>query len=570
MPGEIRYPRDIVVYERGGQLFRINEIRSQHDPLVCVLYVLYVRLYGTDRCAAAVTQTLSLSLVVILRQLRGKTLAEYGLPVLDVTVDPNDESVGGPYFDPVVLAERVEREEGGLTDYQRVVSAEVLQRLDNCESGVIFLQAPGVCGKTNLETAPGQDGDEEGEEEAKEALVFMLVGVRGHWKAPIGYFLTKGLTAGEQKQLLLLALFLLAERGITVLSVVMDGHGTNVGMFGLLGGSLREDELMEMKTSFRDPTTGKEVFMIVPSRWLQTISRGNLYVPSEWWMEVVEDFNTRFCGVMGSTADVAPGIVKRLVACVLAKAPELDERDVLLQFVNALQRRCKDTLNVQWFQQDGTPASRLPLLRRSALGEGSAGFCCSKGKVAPPFHPPPPPELAELFSANSPLHREFMTNIRRYNCALQLASMGCKEVLQRCNVYIQSLLPAKQMLDALPDQRCHIVMTEQRRPLTQHDSRSNLPACSEVAVLMPNESSIRGVRSSLEAGKKAGRAMGRVVLPASFTGGPRYMIAKPQDCLTYVHEFGGANFFVTMTCDPHWLEIADTIRRVHVKTAYDN
>lgn len=30
------------------------------------------------------------------------------------------------------------------------------------------------------------DGDEEGEEEAKEALVFMLVGVRRHWKAPIG------------------------------------------------------------------------------------------------------------------------------------------------------------------------------------------------------------------------------------------------------------------------------------------------------------------------------------------------------------------------------------------------
>ncbi|KAF0291990.1 hypothetical protein FJT64_009934 [Amphibalanus amphitrite] len=144
------------------------------------------------------------------------------------------------------------------------------------------------------------------------------------------------------------------------------------------------------------------------------------------------------------------------------------------------------------------------------------GSCCSKGKVAPPFHPSPPPELAELFTANSPLHHKFMTNIRRYICAFQLASMGCKkvrqpgwnpnftiqgnvchfigsllpadgaqakfmqiyflddqlaartglfeglnedvlrlleQVLQRCNVYIQSLLPAKQMLDALPDQR---------------------------------------------------------------------------------------------------------------------
>ncbi|KAF0291146.1 DNA transposase THAP9 [Amphibalanus amphitrite] len=121
------------------------------------------------------------------------------------------------------------------------------------------------------------DGDEEGEEEAKEALVFMLVGVREHWKAPIGYFLTKGLTAGEQKQLLLLALFLLAERGITVLSVVMDGHGTNVGMFGLLGGSLREDELMEMKTSFRDPTTGKEVFMMFDACHMLKLIRNMLH-----------------------------------------------------------------------------------------------------------------------------------------------------------------------------------------------------------------------------------------------------------------------------------------------------
>ena len=31
-------------------------------------------------------------------------------------------------------------------------------------------------------------------------------------------------------------------------------------------------------------------------------------------------------------------------------------QDVLLQFVNALQRRSADTLNVQWFQQDGAPA----------------------------------------------------------------------------------------------------------------------------------------------------------------------------------------------------------------------
>ena len=74
--------------------------------------------------------------------------------------------------------------------------------------------------------------------------------------------MTKRRTAEGQKQLLLHALFLLAEREITVLSVVMDGHGTNVGMFGLLGGSFWGDEPMEMKTSFRDPTTGKEVVIM--------------------------------------------------------------------------------------------------------------------------------------------------------------------------------------------------------------------------------------------------------------------------------------------------------------------
>ena len=58
-------------------------------------------------------------------------------------------------------------------------------------------------------------------------LVFMLIGIRGYWKAPFTYFLTKGVHAEGQKQLLLHALTLLAERRISVLTVVMDGHGTN-------------------------------------------------------------------------------------------------------------------------------------------------------------------------------------------------------------------------------------------------------------------------------------------------------------------------------------------------------
>jgi len=41
------------------------------------------------------------------------------------------------------------------------------------------------------------------EEVATEVLVFMLVGVIGHWKLPVAYFCTNGLTASTQKSLVL-------------------------------------------------------------------------------------------------------------------------------------------------------------------------------------------------------------------------------------------------------------------------------------------------------------------------------------------------------------------------------
>ena len=39
----------------------------------------------------------------------------------------------------------------------------------------------------------------EEEEEATEALVVMIVGLRGHWKAPVAYYLTHSLSAITHK-----------------------------------------------------------------------------------------------------------------------------------------------------------------------------------------------------------------------------------------------------------------------------------------------------------------------------------------------------------------------------------
>ena len=75
----------------------------------------------------------------------------------------------------------------------------------------------------------------ESEEEASEALVIMAVGYRGHWKAPIAYYLTRSLPAVAQTQLVLHALTALHEIGLRVWTLTMDSHGSNVSMCRLLG-----------------------------------------------------------------------------------------------------------------------------------------------------------------------------------------------------------------------------------------------------------------------------------------------------------------------------------------------
>ncbi|XP_053598610.1 uncharacterized protein LOC128668835 [Microplitis demolitor] len=50
-----------------------------------------------------------------------------------------------------------------------------------------------------------------------------------------------------------------------------------------------------------------------------------------------------------------------------------------------------------------------------------------------------------------------------------------------------------------------------------------------------------------------------VVLPSSFTGGPRYMHEQTQDAMTYVRHFGRPDLFITFTCNPKWEEIEELL-----------
>ena len=51
----------------------------------------------------------------------------------------------------------------------------------------------------------------------------------------------------------------------------------------------------------------------------------------------------------------------------------------------------------------------------------------------------------------------------------------------------------------------------------------------------------------------------RIILPSTFTGGPRYMHECQQDSMTYVRKYGHPDLFITTTTNPNWLEINDNL-----------
>jgi len=54
------------------------------------------------------------------------------------------------------------------------------------------------------------------------------------------------------------------------------------------------------------------------------------------------------------------------------------------------------------------------------------GMCCFQGKIKlAPLHNLPP-ELRNLYTSQTPQAKEFQENIRRYNNALAMTSLGCK------------------------------------------------------------------------------------------------------------------------------------------------
>ena len=80
-----------------------------------------------------------------------------------------------------------------------------------------------------------------------------------------------------------------------------------------------------------------------------------------------------------------------------------------------------------------------------------------------------------------------------------------------------------------------------------------------------NQQSIRaelydGLADAVFGGDSEGATVGKkIVLPSSFTGGPRSMIQLYQDAMAIVRRYGKPDLFLTVTCNPNWPEITNEL-----------
>ncbi|XP_076947443.1 uncharacterized protein LOC143619382 [Bidens hawaiensis] len=73
---------------------------------------------------------------------------------------------------------------------------------------------------------------------------------------------------------------------------------------------------------------------------------------------------------------------------------------------------------------------------------------------------------------------------------------------------------------------------------------------------------LQGIHNAIAKGDTEGQSVGRrVILPSSFTGGPRYMYKHYHDAIAICRVYGNPQFFITFTCNVNWPEIVRYINQ---------
>jgi hypothetical protein len=83
-------------------------------------------------------------------------------------------------------------------------------------------------------------------------------------------------------------------------------------------------------------------------------------------------------------------------------------------------------------------------------------------------------------------------------------------------------------------------------------------------------SSIKALMKLFLEGDVQWSTTGKIIVPSSLTGSPRYMINNYQDVMAICRTYENLDLFITFTCNTNWLEIQRELRKVRVYKHEDN
>lgn len=112
-----------------------------------------------------------------------------------------------------------------------------------------------IYGYISLGTGRSNDGDDL--PFARNAFMFLVVGLNDYWKLPIAYFLIDGMAGAERENYLIKAIELISEAGAHINSVTFDGTYVNTSMCTSLGACF---ELSNPKPLFMNPIIKEKLF----------------------------------------------------------------------------------------------------------------------------------------------------------------------------------------------------------------------------------------------------------------------------------------------------------------------
>jgi hypothetical protein len=110
---------------------------------------------------------------------------------------------------------------------------------------------------------------------ATEAYVFMLVGLQGHWKCPIGYVLCSGISSVNLHALVSKCLRLCAQHGLLLHSVTCDGSGTNFDCMKSFGCQFGP-EISNVKSEFSVPDFEHQLYFLPDACHMLKLARNAL------------------------------------------------------------------------------------------------------------------------------------------------------------------------------------------------------------------------------------------------------------------------------------------------------